>query len=265
MTRFTTQENNVENSDRSMTVTAWHPSTKRETLKVENLSVRLGAFSLDGISFCLQPGQVTGLLGHNGAGKTTTLRLIMGMVRKDAGSIRIGDLDCQKDEKAFKRRIGFVPEECYFYNRMTVCELIDFVKGFHRGWNEEACSHLLDILDLETGKKIGQLSKGMRMKVNLLLALAYEPDVLLLDEATAGLDPRSRIEVLNLLSITAHEHGRAVLFSTHILHEVEQIADRIIILDHGRVLSDENLDRLRSKVRNSNSWSLEKYYLELIS
>jgi ABC-2 type transport system ATP-binding protein len=265
MTRFTAPENKVENNDRSTTVIARQPPTMREPLEIENLSVRLDGFSLEEISFRLHPGQVTGLLGHNGAGKTTTLRLIMGMVRKDTGSIRIGSLDHQKDEKAFKRRIGFVPEESYFYNRMTTGELIDFVKGFHQSWNEETCTHLLDILDLRAEKRIGQLSKGIRMKVNLLLALAYEPDVLLLDEATAGLDPRSRIEILKLVRAAAHEHGRAVLFSTHILHEVEQIADRIIILDHGRVLSDENLNRLRNKEQNSGSWSLEKYYLELIS
>jgi ABC-2 type transport system ATP-binding protein len=234
----------------------------QDPLIVHHLSARLGAFQLDDISFSIQPGQVTALLGHNGAGKTTTLRLLMGIVRKDYGQVRLGGFDHLRDEKEFKRRIGFVPEESFFYSGMTVAEFVDFASRFYGDWNNEVSRHLLTTLDLPADKKLGQLSKGMCTKVCLLVALSHEPSVLLLDEPTSHLDPRARIETLKLLQRVAHGDGRAVLFSTHNLHEVDQIADRVIILDRGRVLADESLAVLRCET--GAAWSLEHYYLEMV-
>jgi ABC-2 type transport system ATP-binding protein len=238
------------------------PSGARDPLIVDRLSAQLGDFQLDPISFNIEPGQVTALLGHNGAGKTTTLRLIMGIVRKDSGHVSLGGLDHLRDEKEFKQRIGFVQEESFFYNRMTVAEFCAFVAPFYRNWNKELSRQLLHTLDLPGNKKLGQLSKGMRMKAGLVAALSHEPGVLLLDEPTSGLDPRARVEILKLLPRLAHEGGTAVLFSTHNLHEVDQIADRAIIVDRGRVLADENLAALRGKA--GAAWNLEHYYLELV-
>lgn len=237
-------------------------SILQDPLIVDRLSARLGDFQLDGISFSVEPGNVTALLGHNGAGKTTTLRLIMGIVRKDFGRVSLGGLDHLRDEKEFKQRIGFVQEEGFFYNGMTVAEFCDFVSPFYGGWNKELSQQLLQTLNLPENKKLGQLSKGMRTKVSLVVGLSHEPAVLLLDEPTSGLDPRARVEVLKLLQTVAHEDGTAVLFSTHNLHEVEQIADRVIIVDKGRVLAEENLAALRCQ--SGSSWSLEQYYLELV-
>jgi ABC-2 type transport system ATP-binding protein len=119
------------------------------------------------------------------------------------------------------------------------------------------------MLDLPRDKKLGQLSKGMRTKVGLVVALSHQPSVLLLDEPTSGLDPRAKAEALRLLQRVAHDDATAVLFSTHNLHEVDQIADRVIIVDRGRVLANEGLSNLRSQ--NAKSWNLEQYYLELVS
>lgn len=245
-----------------MTGTMTAASIQRDTLIVDGLGARLGDFQLDGISFSVEPGNVTSLLGHNGAGKTTTLRLIMGIVRKDFGRVSLGDLDHLLDEKEFKQRIGFVQEEGFFYNGMTVAEFCDFVSPFYVGWNKGLSRQLLQTLSLPEDKKLGQLSKGMRTKVSLVVALSHEPAVLLLDEPTSGLDPRARVEVLKLLQRAAHEGGTAVLFSTHNLHEVDQIADRVIIVDRGRVLADESLAALRCMT--GSSWRLEQYYLELV-
>ena len=234
----------------------------RDPLIVDGLSVRLGDFHLDAISFQVEPGRVTALLGHNGAGKTTTLRLVMGIVRKDRGRVTLGGLDHVRDEIAFKQRVGFVQEESFFYGRMTISELCAFVAPFYRDWNEERSRQLRHTLDLPGNRRLSELSKGMRMKAGLVAALSHAPDVLLLDEPTSGLDPRARVEVLKVMRESAHDRGTAVLFSTHNLHEVEQLADRAVIVDRGRVLADESLDRLRRGA--GSSWSLEEYYLDMV-
>jgi ABC-2 type transport system ATP-binding protein len=231
-------------------------------LIVDRLSVRLGDFQLHTVSFDVEPGQVTALLGHNGAGKTTTLRLIMGIVRKNFGHVSLGGFDHLRDEKEFKRRVGYVQEESFFYNGMTVAELCAFASRFYCDWNKELSQQLLQTLDLPGDKRLGHLSKGMRTKASLVVALSHQPRVLLLDEPTSGLDPRARIEILKLLQGVAHEGGTAVLFSTHNLHEVDQIADRLIIVDRGRILADESLTTLRCRV--GSLWSLEQYYLGLV-
>jgi ABC-2 type transport system ATP-binding protein len=233
-----------------------------EPLLVEGLRVQLGGFTLNDLSFRVEPGQVTVLLGHNGAGKTTTLRVIMGMIRKDSGSVRIGPLDHVRDEREFKRHIGFVAEEAHFYSRMTVAEHLAFVAQFYPRWDAVRASELAATLNLPLQKRLGELSKGMRTKAGLVAALAHDPDVLLLDEPTSGLDPRSRVEFLACLRNAAHGRGRAVLLSTHNLHEADEIGDHVILLDNGSILADQPLAGLRAN--SSGPWSLENFYLERV-
>jgi ABC-2 type transport system ATP-binding protein len=235
----------------------------RSPLSVEDLSVELRGFRLDTVSFRVEPGAVTAFLGQNGAGKTTTLRLIMGMLRKDGGRVALGSLDHLREARAFKQRIGFVPEESSFYQRMRIADLIRFAAPFYDDWNEHLCAELMRMFALAPEKRVGELSKGTRMKVALIIALAHEPDVLLLDEPTCGLDPRAQREVLRLLRGLAHEQGRAVLVSTHNLPEVERIGDRVIVIDRGRILADESLPALAQAA--GTSWRLEDYYLGLVS
>jgi ABC-2 type transport system ATP-binding protein len=233
-----------------------------EALAVEGLSVALGDFRIKDLSFRVDPGCVTVLLGHNGAGKTTTLRVIMGMIRKDSGTVRIGALDHVRDEREFKQHVGFVPEEGYFYARMTAAEYLSFVAGFYPRWNPACAAELTTMLNLPLGKPLGEFSKGMRTKAALVAALSHDPDVLLLDEPTSGLDPRSRVDILDCLQTAAHSRGRAVLFSTHNLHEADEIGDYVILLDKGRILADQPLARLRAN--SSGPWSLESFYLESV-
>ena len=227
-------------------------------MTVDRLSVEFKGFRLNNISFNLKPGSITGLLGHNGAGKTTVLRLIMGMIRKDGGQVRIGNLDHILEEKKYKSRIGFVPEESFFYGRMTVAEFAGFAAALFSDWNPGRSRELMVKLHLDPAKRMGELSKGNRMKVSLLIALSHEPDVLLLDEPTSGLDPRTRAEILKLMEDIAHKEGRAVLMSTHNLRELEQIADRVIVVENGTILADENVSSFRD-----GHGSLEEYYLEI--
>lgn len=186
----------------------------------------------------------------------------MGIVRRDFGQVSLGSLGHLRNEKEFKRRIGFVPEESFFYSGMTVAEVVAFAARFYSDWNNAVSQHLLQTLDLPEDKRLGQLSKGMRSMVGLLVALSHEPSVLLLDEPTSGLDPRARIATLKLLQQAAHEDGRAVLLATHNLHEVDEIGDRVIVLDRGRILADESLAVLRLKT--GAAWSLEHYYLGMV-
>ncbi len=229
----------------------------RLPLNVDNLKVKLKGFELGPLSFRLRPGQVTVLLGHNGAGKTTTMRLLIGLIRKDQGLLKLGNFT-EKDEVAYRNRIGFVPEEAFYYRQMTVGEVVEFTAAFYPDWDRGRCRQLADLLALDFSKKIGHLSKGTRMKLSLLLALTRNPDVLLLDEPTSGLDPRSRAEVLKIIKSASHTEGRAVLFSTHNLGEAEQVADHLLVVDHGRVIASEDISAIRSQ------GSLESYYLRLV-
>jgi ABC-2 type transport system ATP-binding protein len=229
-------------------------------LSVRDLSVRLNGFSLGPLSFDLHPGQVTVLLGHNGAGKTTTMRLLVGLMRKDSGSVSLGSLR-QEDEIAFRKRIAFVPEEAFFYRQMRVGELVRFTSSFYSDWDSPRAEILRDRLALDYSQPIRHLSKGTRMKLSLLLALARDPNVLLLDEPTSGLDPRSRAEVLKTIRAAASSN-KTVLLSTHNLGEAEQIADRLLIVDHGRVLADESIAAIRQSTDSASS--LESYYLRLV-
>ncbi len=236
----------------------------REPLVIQDLAVAFPDFQLNGISFVLQPGKITGLLGHNGAGKTTTLRLILGLMRKDKGQVSLGGKIFQEQEKAFRERVGFVPDEGYFYNRFTVQELIRFTSSFYTRWNHALCTELMDSLELDPRKRVGDLSKGNRMKLSIVLAFSHDPDVVLMDEPTAGLDPRSRANAMKAMRRMAVEEGRAVLFSTHNLLEVEEIADHMIILDRGKVLADESITEARKHGTQEKAWSLENYYLGLV-
>jgi ABC-2 type transport system ATP-binding protein len=242
-------------------VSSAHDAAK--ALEVDGLYVSFGCFALEPLRFTVSPGTIVGFLGENGAGKTTTLKLIMSMLRKNGGTARIGTLDHVREERAFKRRLGFVSEETYFYAKMSVGEIIELISRFHERWDGAYCDRLLGELGLERDMPAGKLSKGMRTKLSLVLALSHRPGILLLDEPTSGLDPRMRVEVLQALDHAAHQEGCGVLFSTHNVEEVDRIADRVLILRRGALTVDQPLARLRSD--GGSSFSLEQYFLRAAS
>jgi ABC-2 type transport system ATP-binding protein len=235
------------------------------SLEVERLSFSYPSFSVREVSFQVPAGTTVGLLGQNGAGKTTTLKAIMGLLRKSSGTARAGGMDHALDEKAFRSRVGFVAEDFHFYSRMPVGRLLRFAASFYPRWDRGRETDLLGRLQIDPSRLCGELSKGMRTKLSLIVALAHDPEVLLLDEPSAGLDPASRVELFQLLE-ELRERGTGILFSTHLLEEVERLATRIVLLHDGRVMDDRDMTELRAASAATQAgpaqvWSLERYYL----
>ncbi|MCU1263065.1 MAG: transporter related [Bryobacterales bacterium] len=202
---------------------------------------------LSGLNLTVPQGSVFGFLGRNGAGKTTTIRILMGLAKADQGAARIFGLAPGNDNSGamLRRRIGFVTEDKELYPYMTVAEIIRFSRPFFPQWRDDLERRYLKAFDLPPSKKIPDLSKGMRSKLALLLAISRGAELLILDEPTDGLDPAAVEEVLRELIVLSASDGTTIFFSSHQLAEVEQIADRIAIIDKGREIISGELDDLK--------------------
>jgi ABC-2 type transport system ATP-binding protein len=201
------------------------------------------------LSLAVRAGEIYGFLGRNGAGKTTAIRVIMGMLAADGGTIELFDEVVRRPRVEHKRRIGYVSQEQHFYPWMTCRRLGRFVAGFYPTWEEGEFERLLEVMDVPGDRRVGQLSHGMQVKLALALALAHRPRLLLLDEPTAGLDPAARREFLEVVALQSHQDGRTTFFSSHIVEEVERVADRVGILDQGRLAYEGGVSELRDSVR----------------
>lgn len=204
--------------------------------------------AVNGISFDISKGEIVGFLGPNGAGKTTTMKMITGYLQPDAGTITLSGIDVAKDALAVKKKVGYLPESNALYYDMYIREYLGFIAEVHRvaeiKKRIEAIIHTVG-LTKESNKKIGQLSKGYKQRVGLAAALIHDPEVLILDEPTSGLDPNQIVEIRNVIQ----EQGRdkMVLFSSHILQEVEAICNRVIIIDKGNIVADDKLSNLQQR------------------
>ncbi len=207
--------------------------------------------AVDGLGFSVPRGSICGFLGRNGAGKTTTIKTILGMLRPDAGTVRVLGMDALDVDASVLVRLqtGFVSEIKEFYPYMNVGQIIDFTRPFYPTWDRELEREFIDRFSLSPKQKMSKLSKGMRTQLAILLAVARNTDLLIMDEPTDGLDPFLVEETLRLLVGHAARRGTTIFFSSHQLDEVEQIADRVIIIDHGKVKIDGSLDDLRSNYR----------------
>ncbi|ADL07173.1 ABC transporter ATP-binding protein [Thermosediminibacter oceani] len=192
-------------------------------------------FQLDSLSFTIKKGFIHGFIGRNGAGKTTTIKLMMNLVKRDAGTIQIFGLDNRMHEKEIKQRIGFVYAENHFYEELTVEQMKRVVASFYRKWDEQTFQRYLKLLDVPLKKKIKHLSKGMKVKFSIALALSHNADLIVMDEPTSGLDPVVRREILELMSELIQDGEKTVFFSTHITSDLEQIADYITFIHEGRI------------------------------
>ncbi len=203
--------------------------------------------ALDGLDLRVQQGSIFGFLGRNGAGKTTTIRLLMGFLKADGGAVRLfGEpVPGPAGGAALRRRIGFVSEEKDLYPYMTVRQIIRFTRPFFPGWRDDLERRYLEIFDLPPNRKISHLSKGMRSKLMLLLAISHGAELLILDEPTDGLDPAVTEDVLRELVALPVAEGTTIFFSSHQLAEVEQIADHVAIVDRGRTVVAGALDDLK--------------------
>nr|WP_239537715.1 ABC transporter ATP-binding protein [Dyella mobilis] len=203
------------------------------------------------LSFTVERGQITGFLGRNGAGKSTTIKMLLGMIRPTAGTGRVlgYDIDDPVQSVQIRRRIAYVGEDKGLYGYMSVGELIRFTRSFYPDWQPQIEARLLQDYQLPLGRKVKAISKGMRTKLALLLALARRPELIILDEPSEGLDPVSIEELLQALQ-EIRAGGTSVFFSSHQLSEVEQIADRVLMIDHGRLVMDTLLSNLLNNYRN---------------
>lgn len=204
--------------------------------------------AVDNVSYNVPAGVVFALLGDNGAGKTTSIKTMLGMVRPDSGSVNILGQHPVKDATALRQRIGFVPEQPSLYDWMTVDETGWFAAGFHKEGYLQRYRESIERFGIAPGKKIRELSKGMRAKVSLSLAIAHEPELLILDEPTSGLDPMVRREFLESM-IERAATGQTVFLSSHQINEVERIADIVALMRQGKLIHVEPLDQLKANTR----------------
>jgi ABC-2 type transport system ATP-binding protein len=224
--------------------------------------------AVNNISFNIHNGEIVGFLGPNGAGKSTTMKMITGYLLPDAGTAKVSGIDVTENPLAAKRKIGYLPEANPLYYDMYVREYLLFVAGVYSvGSKKAAVNRTIEMVGLipESKKKIGQLSKGYKQRVGLAASLIHDPEVLILDEPTSGLDPNQIIEIRNVIK----EQGRnkTVLFSTHILQEVQAICDRVIIINKGELVADDTLSNLQKNnksniVKVSFKESLETEWLQ---
>jgi ABC-2 type transport system ATP-binding protein len=220
-------------------------------IQTESLRKRFGRVqALDGLSLDVRAGEVLGFLGPNGAGKTTTMRLLMGYLRPTAGSARVHGLDCWRDSVAVHARTGYLPGEVRLWPKMSIRAMAAHLARLRGLDHDSGTADLAKRLDVELDRPVGELSKGNRQKAGVLLALLGDPDLLLLDEPTSGLDPLVQAEFHAILRERAGS-GTAVLLSSHVLSEVERVADRVAIIRSGRLLVLETMAGLREKAQHT--------------
>ena len=219
-------------------------------IELIGLTKRFGAeTAVDDLSIRIAPGSTFGLIGPNGAGKSTTIKMLMGLLEPTEGQARVLGADVHADPLVAKRRIGYVPELHHMDRWMRVGEVIGFVRSVYPTWNDQTCKELLTLLELDPNKKVKHLSKGMQVKLSLLLAVAHEPPVLVLDEPMSGMDPLAREEFLDGVLRTLCEREQTVLFSTHSLDDVQRLADSVGILYGGRLLLQRSIDDLLASTK----------------
>lgn len=212
-------------------------------LEVDNLRKEYRDFNLN-VSFSLERGYLMGFIGPNGAGKSTTIKLIMNLLKKDSGTIKVFGLDNVKNEIEIKQRIGFVYDQNYYYDELTVEEMKGIISRFYADWDDELYRDYLKIFDLDPRKKIKELSKGMQMKFSLIMALSHHAELIIMDEPTSGLDPIVRRELLQILSEILQNENKGILLSTHITSDLDKIADYITFINQGRIVESTTRDFL---------------------
>lgn len=213
-------------------------------LEVRNLRKDYGDFVLDKLSFTLPRGVIMGLIGENGAGKSTTINCILNEIQKDAGEILIFDKDNITDEKEIKSKLGVVFDENHFPDIFTPLEIGRFMAGIYSGWEWPTYRQFLEKFELPKGKKIKDFSKGMKVKLAFAVALSHNAELLILDEATSGLDPIIRDDVLDMLIDFVQDESHSVLVSSHITSDLEKVADYITFIHKGKLIFSHDKDDL---------------------
>jgi ABC-2 type transport system ATP-binding protein len=228
-------------------------------IRVDNLTKFYGSkAAIQNVSFRVRKGEIVGFLGPNGAGKTTTMRILTAYMPPSAGTVRVGGYDIFTDSLAVRKRIGYLPESVPLYTDMTVWSYLDFVASLRKiDRRARRIEETLARVNLEDHAPtlISKLSKGMRQRVGIAQAIVHDPEVLILDEPTIGLDPKQIVEVRQLIKDLGEEH--TIILSTHILSEAEQICNRVLIIDKGQIVAEDTAARLASRLEGGEHVRLE--------
>lgn len=216
-------------------------------LEINNITKDYKKFKIDNISFNLPKGYIMGFIGANGAGKTTTIKLILNMIKRDSGEIKVFGLDNIREEERIKEQIGVVFDECYYLEDWTINDVEKAVSMFYKNWNSSIYEKYLKEFNLARDKKVKDLSRGMRMKLMIAVAFSHEAKLLILDEPTSGLDPVARDESLDILRDYIEDEEKSVIFSSHITSDIEKIADYITYINNGKIIFTGEKDEFLEK------------------
>ncbi len=219
-------------------------------IEIEGLKFAYGKNEvLKGVDLSVPKGSIFGFLGRNGAGKTTTIKTLLGLQKPLAGKCHIGGFDSFTETMSVRKRIGFMAEDQQMYGWMRVEQIIDWVAGFYPNWDAKFTEELAGVFKLNKKAKVKTLSKGQNSSLALLLALGHHPDIVILDDPTLGLDPIARKDFLRHVIELLQSNGVTVFFSSHLLYEIEPVADHIAILDDGVIIKASKTEQLRESVR----------------
>lgn len=213
-------------------------------VQVKNMTKRMKGFSLNNLNFDIKKGYITGFIGPNGAGKTTTIRCLMNLINIDRGQITLFGQTHMDNTKDIKQRIGFVFDENYYYEDLTIEQNKRVVAPFYENWSDERFYHYIKTFQLPNFKVVKHLSKGMKVKFALAMALAHDPQLIIMDEPTSGLDPVFRRELLDLLLDVMQDEEKAVFFSTHNTTDLDRVADFITFIHDGKIVFSDEKDAI---------------------
>lgn len=222
-------------------------SDYENAIEINGLTKKYDGFTLDNISFNVPKGSIMGFIGQNGAGKTTTIRALLNITKTDGGSIKMLGMDLQEHEYEIKEQIAAVFDELPFYDGFTAKTLGIMFEGMYGGWNKEQYYAYLERFNLPMKKKISKFSKGMKMKLQIATALSHGAKLLIMDEATTGLDPVVRNEILDIFREYLKDDTNSILMSSHITSDLDKIADSVTFIDHGKILLTGYKDEILEK------------------
>jgi ABC-2 type transport system ATP-binding protein len=226
------------------------PSNVEFPIHLEHVTKRFkNKIAVNDLSLRIARGSTFGFIGLNGAGKTTAIRMMVGLLGPDSGTIEIAGFRVPESRDSIKTRIGYVPDRPHVYPWMRVDKAVEFTRSFYSRWNQKRCDELMQIFRLDSHTRVKHLSKGQGAKLSLLLAICHEPEVLILDEPTSGLDPLIREEFLEGVLAATAEHDQTVLFSSHTLADVQRMADSVGLLHEGKLLLHSPVDALLDRVK----------------